>query len=65
MVAIVATAVIFALAHGILAALPALGFFGLLLAWLRLRAESVWPGVIAHSLYNGLGILAFFLTSTS
>jgi len=64
-VAIVATALAFGLAHGILVALPALGFFGLLLAWLRLRTDSVWPCVIAHGAYNGLGILAFFVTSTS
>lgn len=59
--AIVATSIIFGLAHGILAALPALGFFGLLLAWLRVRADSVWPCVLAHAAYNGLGVAAFFL----
>jgi membrane protease YdiL (CAAX protease family) len=61
----VATALAFGLAHGILVGIPALGFFGLLLAWLRLRTESVWPCVLAHGVYNGLGILAFFVTSTS
>jgi membrane protease YdiL (CAAX protease family) len=64
-VAVVATALAFGLAHGILVGIPALGFFGLLLAWLRLRTESVWPCVLAHGVYNGLGILAFFVTSTS
>jgi membrane protease YdiL (CAAX protease family) len=64
-VAALGTAVIFALAHGIVVAVPALGFFALLLAWLRLRTGSIWPGVIAHATYNGLGLLAFFLTSTS
>ena len=63
--AVVSTALVFGLAHGILVALPALGFFGLCLAWLRVRTESVWPGVIAHAFYNGLGIAAFFATSTS
>jgi membrane protease YdiL (CAAX protease family) len=65
LVAVVSTALLFGLAHGILVALPALGFFGLCLAWLRARADSVWPGVIAHAVYNGLGIAAFFATSTS
>ena len=65
LVAIVSTALIFGLAHGILVGLPALGFFGLCLAWLRARTDSVWPGVIAHALYNGLGVAAFFVTSTS
>jgi membrane protease YdiL (CAAX protease family) len=62
-IAILATAVVFGLAHGIPEALPALGFFGLCLAWLRVRTDSVWPSVIAHSLYNGLGIAGFLLTS--
>lgn len=59
--AMVTTSVIFGLAHGILVALPALGFFGLLLAWLRVRTDSVWPGVLAHAAYNGLGVAAFFV----
>lgn len=63
--ATVATALVFGLAHGILVALPALGFFGLALAWLRLRTDSVWPGVVAHGLYNAIGVAAFFVTSSS
>jgi membrane protease YdiL (CAAX protease family) len=64
-VAAVATALVFGLAHGIIVALPALGFFGVALAWLRLRTDSVWPCVAAHSLYNAVGVAAFFLTSSS
>ncbi len=63
--AVIGTAIVFSLAHGILVALPALGFFALLLAWLRVRTDSVWPCMIAHSLYNGIGVLAFYLSSTS
>jgi membrane protease YdiL (CAAX protease family) len=63
--AIVGTALVFSLAHGILVGIPALGFFGVLLAWLRLRTDSLWPCVIAHGVYNGLGVVAFFLTSSS
>jgi uncharacterized protein len=55
--AIVGTALVFSLAHGLLSALPALGFFGLALAWVRYRSESVWPGFFAHAAYNGVGIL--------
>ncbi len=51
------TALAFALAHGLLVALPALGFFGLALGWVRYRTASVWPGYIAHAAYNGVGIL--------
>ena len=54
--AIGGTAVAFALAHGLLVGIPALGFFALALAWVRWRTASVWPGVISHSLYNGVGI---------
>lgn len=55
--AVVGTAAIFAFAHGILVALPALGFFALVLGWVRYRSESVWPGFIAHATYNLVGIL--------
>jgi membrane protease YdiL (CAAX protease family) len=64
-VAVVGTAVIFSLAHGILVAIPALGFFALLLGWLRVRTDSVWPCVLAHALYNGIGVLAFYISSTT
>ena len=55
-VAIVGTAAAFALAHGLLVGIPALGFFALVLAWVRWHSMSVWPGVISHGLYNGVGI---------
>ena len=59
--AIVVTAVLFGLVHGVLGALPPLVFFGLGLAWVRVRSASLWPSVIAHSTYNGLGILLLVL----
>jgi membrane protease YdiL (CAAX protease family) len=55
-VAVTGTALAFALVHGLLSALPALGFFGLVLAYARYRTKSIWPGFIAHGLYNGVGI---------
>ena len=55
--AIVATSIVFGLAHGILVALPPLVFFALGLAWVRLHSESVWPAFLAHAAYNGIGIL--------
>jgi membrane protease YdiL (CAAX protease family) len=64
-VAVVGTAIVFSLAHGILVAVPALGFFALLLGWLRVRTDSVWPCVIAHGLYNGIGVLAFYVSSAT
>jgi len=56
LVAIAVTAIVFGLAHGILLALPILVPFAAGLAWVRLRSDSVWPGVIAHGSYNGLVI---------
>jgi membrane protease YdiL (CAAX protease family) len=60
-VAVVVTGLVFGLSHGILGALPPLVLFGLALGWVRLRADSVWPGMIAHGFYNGVGILVVYL----
>jgi membrane protease YdiL (CAAX protease family) len=60
--AVAGTGVVFALAHGLIVAVPALLFFALGLAWVRLRSGSVWPGVIAHAAYNGAGIAIAYAT---
>ena len=60
--AVVGTAAAFSLAHGIPVAIPTLMVFALGLGWVRLRSESVWPGVIAHGLYNAL-VLALSLAT--
>jgi membrane protease YdiL (CAAX protease family) len=59
--AVVVTGLAFGLSHGILGALPPLILFGLALGWVRLRADSVWPGVVAHGFYNAVGILVVYL----
>jgi len=56
-VAIVGTAVLFGAVHGLLIALPVLVAFGLGLAWLRSRTDSVYPGMILHGLFNGVAVL--------
>jgi membrane protease YdiL (CAAX protease family) len=61
--AVIGTAVVFGLSHGILVALPPLVFFGLVLGYVRLRSDSIWPGVIAHSFYNGVAVAAPLLVS--
>jgi membrane protease YdiL (CAAX protease family) len=58
--AIVGTAVAFALGHGVLVALPIFIAFGVALAWVRLRSDSVWPCVIAHGLFNALAVVAVY-----
>ncbi|HEX5470120.1 MAG TPA: type II CAAX endopeptidase family protein [Gaiellaceae bacterium] len=59
--AVVVTGVVFGLSHGILGALPPLVLFGIALGWVRLRADSVWPGVLAHGFYNAVGILVVYV----
>ena len=53
----------FGFAHGLLVALPPLIVFGLGLAWVRVRSDSVWPGFIAHAAYNAIGIAISVATS--
>ncbi len=55
--AVVASGIAFGLAHGLVVGLVPLALFGIGLAWIRLRSTSIWPGFIAHALYN-----AFVLT---
>jgi hypothetical protein len=55
------TALAFGLGHGLLVALPVLVPFGLALGWVRLRADSVWPGMLAHGFYNGSALLVVYL----
>jgi membrane protease YdiL (CAAX protease family) len=59
--AIAITALAFGLGHGLLVALPVLVPFGLALGWVRLRADSVWPGTLAHGFYNGSALLVLYL----
>ena len=56
--AIVITALAFGLAHGLVEALPVLTIFGAILAWLRLRTESVYPTMMLHALFNGIALIA-------
>lgn len=64
-VAILGTALAFGLGHGILVALPIFVAFGVALAWVRLRSDSVWPGIIAHGLFNALALVAVYADLTN
>lgn len=55
--AIVATGVLFGLAHGLLIGLPVLTFFGIVVAWLRAKTGSIYPGILLHSAFNGIALL--------
>jgi membrane protease YdiL (CAAX protease family) len=65
LVALVVTSLAFGLGHGLFSALPILVPFGLALAWVRLQSDSVWPGTIAHGLYNGAALVYLYFDLTS
>lgn len=48
----------FGLVHGLIAGLPILAGFGMALAWLRWKTDSVVPGMIAHGLFNAIALIA-------
>lgn len=56
-VAVFVTAAAFALAHGLVLALPALFLFGLVTAWLRLRTGSVLPSTLVHAAFNATSLI--------
>ena len=55
--AIVATGVLFGLAHGLLVGLPILSVFGIVVGWLRVRTDSIYPPVALHATFNGIALL--------
>jgi membrane protease YdiL (CAAX protease family) len=54
--AILGTGLVFALAHGLVNAFPLLAAFGIGLAYLRSRVDSVYPGMIVHGLFNATAL---------
>ncbi len=52
---------IFATAHGELAALPTLFFLGVLLALLYERTGSIWAPIGLHALFNSVTVLVSLL----
>ena len=55
--AVAATGLLFGLAHGLLIGLPVLAFFGIVVAWLRAKTGSVYPGILLHAVFNGVALL--------
>ena len=60
LLAVFGTAAVFGLAHGLFVAMPVFIAFGAALGWVRLRSDSVWPGVVAHGLFNALALIAVY-----
>jgi membrane protease YdiL (CAAX protease family) len=56
--AIVVTGVLFGLAHGLLVGLPILAFFGIVVGWLRVRTDSIYPPMALHATFNGIALVA-------
>lgn len=60
-VAIVASAFLFAVAHADLGSFAVLFIIGIVLAFMRWRTRSLWPGIFLHMLNNGIGALVVVL----
>jgi membrane protease YdiL (CAAX protease family) len=58
---IILVGVAFGLAHGLVEALLVLVPFGIALAWLRDRTNSVMPGMFVHGLFNATALIAIVL----
>jgi uncharacterized protein len=56
--AIGGTGVCFGLSHGLLLALPIIIAFGCVLAWIRERTNSVYPGMFLHATFNLIALVA-------
>jgi membrane protease YdiL (CAAX protease family) len=56
--AILLTGLAFGLAHGLVDGLPLLVLFGCMLAWLRTRTDSVYPGMVVHGTFNAIALIA-------
>jgi membrane protease YdiL (CAAX protease family) len=58
---IILVGVAFGMAHGLVEALLVLVPFGIALAWLRDRTDSVVPGMFVHGLFNATALIAIVL----
>jgi membrane protease YdiL (CAAX protease family) len=59
---IVGSAFIWALAHGLLDALPVITVLGVGLAWIRHRQGSTIPGMLLHGTFNAIALAASLIT---
>jgi membrane protease YdiL (CAAX protease family) len=55
--AIILVGILFALAHGLVEAFPFLAAFGSMLAYLRSRVDSVYPGMLVHAFFNAIALV--------
>ena len=57
-VAIGVTALLFGLGHGLLLSLAAFVWFGIVIAVVRLRTDSIYPAFLVHGTFNAIGMIA-------
>jgi sodium transport system permease protein len=57
-VAVGVTALLFGLGHGLLLSLAAFIWFGIVIALLRLRTDSIYPAFLVHCTFNAIGMIA-------
>ena len=62
MVAIFGTGIAFGLVHGLVYGFVILALFGVGLAWLRRRTQSVYPCMAVHSLFNAVALVVAVTT---
>ena len=59
--AVAGSAAAFAAGHGLIEGFPALFIFGVAIAVLRLRTQSVFPGMLFHACFNGAALALAFV----
>lgn len=55
--AVTGTSVAFAADHGLVEGFPALFVFGVAVAIVRVRTDSIYPGMLMHACFNGLALV--------
>ena len=57
-VAVGVTALLFGLGHGLVLSLAAFVWFGIVIAIVRLRTDSIYPAFVVHCSFNAIGMIA-------
>ena len=52
------TALFFGLGHGLVLSLAAFIWFGIVVALVRLRTDSIYPAMVVHCSFNAIGMIA-------
>lgn len=58
------SSVVFAATHVVPITIPPLFAFALMLSWVFVRSRTLWTAIIAHAVFNGLGLAAYFILQT-